>query len=211
MLKILGKHLDDGRWFTQSAERNKAPILAVLTRLLPSSGLVLEIASGTGQHVVHFAAGLPELQWQPSDPDADLRESVRRRISETALKNILEPIDLDVRRLPWPIKSADAVVCINMIHVAPWEATEALLSGATSVLNTGGVLFLYGPYRRFGDHTAPSNAAFDAQLRATDPAWGLRDMEAVTERAALVGFELADIVDMPANNFSVVFRKRRAD
>jgi cyclopropane fatty-acyl-phospholipid synthase-like methyltransferase len=210
MLKLVGKQLDDGRWFTQAAERNKDPILAVLARFLPSSGLVLEIASGTGQHVVHFAANLPQLEWQPSDPDADLRESVQRRIREAGLTNVRNPIDLDVRRQPWPLASADAVVCINMIHVAPWEATDALLTGAAGVMSAGGALVLYGPYRRFGAHTAPSNASFDAQLRATDPAWGLRDMESVIERAATAGFELADVVDMPANNFSVVFRTRTA-
>lgn len=210
MLKTAGTQLGDGRWFTQSAERNKDPILAVLVRFLPSSGLALEIASGTGQHVVHFAAAMPQLEWQPSDTDAELRESVRRRICETGLANVREPIDLDVRRLPWPVACADAVVCINMIHVAPWDATDALLNGAARVLRAGGVLFLYGPYRRFGGHTAPSNAAFDAHLRATDPAWGLRDMEVVIERAAAAGLPLAAVVDMPANNFSVVLRKGAA-
>jgi SAM-dependent methyltransferase len=210
MLKLAGTQFDDGRWFTQAAERNKEPILAVLRKVLPPSGRVLEIASGTGQHVVHFAAALPGLEWQPSDPDVALRESVRRRVDEARLSNVRAPIDLDVRRRPWPVAHADAVVCINMIHVAPWEATDALLAGAASVLGAGGALVLYGPYRRYGGHTALGNEAFDAQLRATDPAWGLRDMEAVVERAAAVGLDLAEVVDMPANNFSVVFRKRVA-
>jgi SAM-dependent methyltransferase len=210
MLKFAGTQLGDGRWFTQSAERNKEPILTVLRRVLPSSGRVLEIASGTGQHVVHFAAALPWLEWQPSDADPELRESVRRRIDAARLGNVRAPIDLEVCRVPWPVARADAVICINMIHVAPWQAAEALLAGAAALLGAGGVLFLYGPYRRHGGHTAPSNEAFDAQLRATDPAWGLRDMEAVVERASDAGLDLAEIVDMPANNFSVVFRKRDA-
>jgi SAM-dependent methyltransferase len=177
-------------------------------RVLPSNGLVLEVGSGTGQHVAHFAAALPQLRWQPSDPDAELRESIRRRVEDEGLGNVLEPIDLDVCRFPWPVARADAIVCINMIHVAPWEATAALLSGATNVLDAGGVLFLYGPYRRFGSHTAPSNAAFDSQLQATDAAWGLRDMEAVVALAFSTGLMLSEVVDMPANNFSVVLRKQ---
>ena len=148
MLKFFGKQLDDGRWFTQAAERNKDPILAVLRRVLPSSGLVLEIASGTGQHVVHFAAALPQIEWQPSDPDGNLRESTRQRIDEAGLTNVRDPIDLEGCRLPWPLASADGVVCINMIHIAPWAATGALLSGAGHTLGKGGVLVLYGPFRR---------------------------------------------------------------
>ena len=120
------------------------------------------------------------------------------------LGNVRAPVDLDVCRFPWPVIHADAVLCINMIHVAPWTATEALLRGAKDVLIRGGVLFLYGPYRRFGRHTAPSNEAFDVQLRASDPAWGLRDLESVVELAGTTGFELAEVVDMPANNFSIV-------
>jgi hypothetical protein len=208
MLKALGQKLDDGRWFTASADRNKGPVLAELERVLPASGLVLEIASGTGQHVVHFARALPNLIWQPSDADAAFRQSVQGWVAEQHLPNVRAPLDLDVCRLPWPIAHADAVLCINMIHVAPWAATEALLTGARGVLSGGGVLFLYGPYRRHGRHTSPSNEAFDAQLRATDPAWGLRDLEAVVELAGRTGFELVRIVDMPANNLSVVFRRQ---
>jgi len=204
MLKILGQKLDDGRWFTPSAERNKEPILAVLRRALPRTGLVLEIASGTGQHVTHFAKAFPDLTWQPSDPDAAFRESIRSWIAQADLTNVRDPIDLDVCGSPWPVTDADAVTCINMIHVAPWAATESLLAGARDVLTRGGVLFLYGPYRRFGRHTAPSNEAFDGQLRATDPAWGVRDLEAVVELAGAAGFELAEIVDMPANNLAIV-------
>jgi SAM-dependent methyltransferase len=204
MLKSVGQKLDNGRWFTASAERNKGPILALLERILPHSGLVLEIGSGTGQHVAHFAKALPELTWQPSDSDAAFRESIRLWVGSENLGNVRAPVDLDVCRFPWPVIHADAVLCINMIHVAPWAATKALLRGAKDVLIRGGVLFLYGPYRRFGRHTAPSNEAFDVQLRASDPAWGLRDLESVVELAGTTGFELAEVVDMPANNFSVV-------
>jgi SAM-dependent methyltransferase len=204
MLKAVGQKLDNGRWFTASAERNKEPILALLKRILPHTGVVLEIGSGTGQHVAHFAKAFPELTWQPSDPDAVFRESIRSWVGLESLGNVCAPVDLDVCSFPWPVTHADVVLCINMIHVAPWAATEALLTGAKGVLIRGGVLFLYGPFRRFGRHTAPSNEAFDVQLRASDPAWGLRDLEAVVELAGTTGFELAEVVEMPANNFSVV-------
>jgi SAM-dependent methyltransferase len=208
MLRARGEQLADGRWFTPSAERNKGPILAVLKRVLPQTGLVLEIGSGTGQHAVHFASALPTLTWQPSDPDAELRDSVRSWLAREKLANVRAPVELDVRRLPWPLARADAVLSINMIHVAPWAATGALVSGASEVLPEGGVLFLYGPYRRFGRHTASSNEAFDAALRASDPEWSLRDLEAVVEVAGAAELDLAEVVAMPANNFSVVFRKR---
>jgi SAM-dependent methyltransferase len=204
MLKAVGQKLDNGRWLTASADRNKGPILALLKRILPPTGLVLEIGSGTGQHVAHFAKAIPQLTWQPSDPDAAFRESIRSWVELENLGNVRPPVDLEVCSLPWPVAYADAVLCINMLHVAPWAATEALLTGAKGVLIGGGVLFLYGPYRRFGRHTAPSNEAFDLQLRASDPGWGLRDLEAVIALAGTTGFELAEIVEMPANNFSVV-------
>jgi len=207
MLKAIGQQLDDGRWFTGSIERNRDPILAELRRVLPEAGLVLEIASGTGQHVIHFANALPYLTWQPSDADATFRRSVEAWIAKEAPANVRMPVELDVLRLPWTVPQADAVLCINMIHVSPWAATQALLDGTKSILPTGGVLFLYGPYRRFGRHTSPSNAAFDEQLRASDPEWGLRDLEAVVELARAAGFRLGDVVEMPANNFSVVFRR----
>jgi cyclopropane fatty-acyl-phospholipid synthase-like methyltransferase len=208
VLKVVGDRLEDGRWYTPSADRNKGPILAVLERFLPQTGVVLEIGSGTGQHVAHFAAAFPGLTWQPTDMDADFRESIQRWITAELLRNVRAPVELDVLRRPWPVAQADAVVSINMIHVAPWAATAALLEGASAVLPDGGVLFLYGPYRRFGGHTAPSNAAFDAQLRGQDPEWGLRDLEAVVELAGATGLEVAETNEMPANNFSIIFRKR---
>lgn len=196
------------RQHSPSAGRNREPILAVLQQVLPQSGLVLEIASGTGQHVTHFASALPALTWQPSDPDAQARASVAAWTAHAGLANVREPLALDVRRTPWGIEAANAVICINMIHISPWAATEALFAGAGRILERGGVLFLYGPYRRNGAHTAQSNAAFDQQLRLRDAEWGVRDMEAVVELAAAAAFEGEDPIAMPANNFSLVFRKR---
>lgn len=208
MLKQRGEKLADGKWFLPPSERNKGPILDVLSRVLPRRGVVLEIASGTGQHVVHFAKALPSLTWQPSDPDPELRESIALRVGEEQLTNVNTPIDLDVTRLPWPLHTADAVVCINMIHCAPWSATRALLEGAKALLPTQHVLFLYGPYRRFGQHTSRNDEQFDSDLRAHNPEWGLRDLEAVSDVAGRAGFLLAEIVEMPANNFSLVFKRR---
>jgi SAM-dependent methyltransferase len=189
-----------------AAERNKEPILGVLKRVLPEHGLVLEVASGSGQHVVHFARALPALQWQPTELDPDMLPSITDWIEAEQLANVRAPLLLNVGK-PWPIDRADAVVCINMIHISPWQATLDLISGAARVLDPGGVLFLYGPYRRFGTHTAPSNEAFDADLRARNPQWGVRDLEAVEAVAQQQGFALKDVVAMPANNFSVAFGK----
>jgi SAM-dependent methyltransferase len=202
-----GQRFSDGRWRAPAAERNQGPILAVLRRALPPAGLVLEIASGTGQHVAHFAAALPNLIWQPSEADVAFDRSIRAWIEAEGLTNVREPVAFDVT-LPWPVTRADAAVCINMIHIAPWAATQALIAGAAGVLPPGGVLFLYGPFRRFGRHTAASNAAFDAQLRGADPDWGVRDLEAVAALAEAAEFDLKEVVEMPANNLSVVFQKQ---
>ena len=208
MLRQRGERRADGKWFIPAADRNKGPIVDVLARVLPTRGVVLEIASGTGQHVIHFATALSGLTWQPSDPDVELRESIALRVGEEQLPNVRPPVDLDVIRLPWPLQTADAVVCINLVHVAPWSATLALFEGAKALLATQQVLFLYGPYRRFGQHTSKSNEQFDSDLRAHDPQWGLRDLEAVSEAAAARGFVLAEVVAMPANNFSLIFKRR---
>ena len=207
MLRQHGERRADGKWFIAAAERNKGPIRDVLARVLPRRGVVLEIASGTGQHVVHFAKAFSGLTWQPSDPDSELRESIALRVRDEQLPNVNPPIDLDVARLPWPLQTADALVSINLIHVAPWSATLALFEGAKTLLPPQHVLFLYGPYRRYGRHTSESNAQFDSDLRAHDPEWGLRDLEAVSDVAGRAGFVLAEIVDMPANNFSLVFKR----
>ena len=188
-----------------SAERNKQPILDVLARVLPSSGLVLEIGSGSGQHVSHFARALPGLTFQPSEMDSERHGSIAAW--SEGLPNVRPPIAFDVMRLPWPVHAADAVVCINVIHISPWEATLALMKGAGEILPPGGVLVTYGPYRRDGQHTAPSNEAFDASLKSRDPRWGIRDLEEVAAVARDQGLALEDTVPMPANNFTLAFRK----
>jgi SAM-dependent methyltransferase len=188
-----------------ASDRNKAPILEVLQRVLPSRGTVLEVASGTGQHVIHFAEALPGLRWQPTEPDAVLRASILERIEASGLTNVAPPVPLDVRRRPWPVESPDAILCINMIHIAPWDAALALLAEAGALLRGDGLLFLYGPYRRGGQHTAQSNAEFDAGLRRRNPAWGVRDLDEVARQAGESGLVLREIVAMPANNLSVVF------
>ena len=190
-----------------SGERNKQPILDVLQRVLPPAGTVLEIASGTGQHVVHFARALPQLTWQPSEADEGLCAVIRERLRAAALPNVREPLLLDVCDDAWLSRAADAIVCINMIHIAPWSATEGLLRHARRLLEPGELLILYGPFKRSGRHTAPSNEAFDRSLRAQDPAWGIRDLDEVERLAARMGFELAETAEMPANNLTVIFRR----
>jgi hypothetical protein len=199
--------MTDQRLFAPATLRNRGPILDVLREALPKSGLVLEIASGSGEHVVHFAAALPDLTFQPSDPGALERASISGWIAASGAKNILAPLALDAAALPWPILHADALVCINMIHISPWAATDGLFSGAHRLLAEGAPLVLYGAYKRCGAHTAPGNAAFDKALRRQDPAWGVRDLETVTALAARSGFGAPQIVEMPANNLSVVFRR----
>ncbi len=193
--------------FSPSTARNRGPILEVLARVVPAGARVLEIASGSGEHAVWFAEHLPSVIWVPSDPDAAARASIDAWRAHGGLANVLPALALEATQAPWPLTRADAVVCINMIHISPWRATEALVEGASAILPRGGVLFTYGPYRRSGAHTAPSNAAFDASLRARDPAWGVRDLEAVESAARAKGFALEEIVEMPANNLSLVFRK----
>lgn len=191
-----------------SAERNKEPILGVLRGVLPASGTVLELASGTGQHVVHFAAAWPGLVWQPSEADPGRREILAARVAAAGLANVAPPLALDARALPWPVAGpVDAVLAINLIHIAPWAVTLALMEGAAGVLATrpAGVLVLYGPYREGGVHTADSNASFDARLRGEDPEWGVRDLGEVAAVAARHGFAAPAVTRMPANNLTVVF------
>ncbi|WP_096329390.1 DUF938 domain-containing protein [Nannocystis exedens] len=190
-----------------AALRNRGVIAEVLARVLPSQGRVLEIASGTGEHAVSFAAAFPGVSWQPTDIDPEALASIAARVESEGTPNLLRPLRLDVTAWPWPVTEADAIVCINMIHIAPWAACEALMAGAGRVLAPGRPLYLYGAIRRGGQHTAPSNAAFDADLRARDPAWGVRDEADVRAAAAAHGLELTELVAMPANNFSLVFRK----
>jgi len=185
------------------AERNKQPIADVLARVLPKAGLVLEIASGTGQHAEHFARAFPALTWQPSDPDVNALATLAERVRRAALPNLRAPIELDVHRPP-PLGGIAAVLCCNMIHIAPWSACAALLLEAERWLASGAPLVLYGPFKRGGEHTAASNAAFDADLRRRNPEWGVRDLDDVLALAKRHSFALAEIVAMPANNLTVV-------
>lgn len=184
--------------------RNRQPILEVLRPHLPTRGMVLEVASGSGEHTAYFAQALPTLVFQPSDPDEVARASVDAWCEE--LGNVRRALALDAASATWPIAAADAVVCINMIHISPWEATVGLIGGAARVLPGGGALFLYGPYFREGIDTAPSNLAFDRDLRTRNPAWGIRSLEQVSALAQAHGFAEPLVVEMPANNLSLVFR-----
>jgi len=187
--------------------RNRKAIWAVLQRHLPCQGKVLEIASGTGEHVLYFAqAGSPNLIFLPTDPDAEARASIDAWVTSSGVSNVRRAIDLDAAREVWPVTSADMVLCINMVHIAPWAATEGLVRGASRILPTGGMLYLYGPYRFGGRHTAPSNEIFDEDLRSQNPAWGVRDVEEVAALATAHGFQSPMIEHMPANNASLVFR-----
>ena len=188
--------------------RNRDPILAVLRRHLPEQGTVLEIASGTGEHAAYFAPHFPRLIWQPSDADPDALASIEAHRAAANAENLRAPITLDVTAPTWPVTRADAVVSINMIHISPWTAAQGLMAGAARLLPAGGVLYLYGPFKENGAHTAPSNAAFDASLRARDPAWGVRDVGDVRALADRHGFDFVERVAMPANNLSLVFRRR---
>ncbi len=188
-------------------QRNRGPILEELRLVLPQRGTVLEVASGTGQHAVAFARGLAPLRWQPTDPDPVHRASIDAWRAEEGLENLLPALELDVLQDHWPVERVDAVVNINMIHIAPWEATEALFRGARSVLTSGGVLFMYGPYQLNGAHTAPSNAAFHRSLQERNPQWGVRDLNEVKAVAHRAGFAFEKRVEMPANNFSIVYRR----
>lgn len=197
----------DPRLYAPATLRNRDPILAVLERYLPPQGFVLEIASGSGEHVINFAARLHALVFQPSDPDPAARASIDAWVAASGLANVRAALALDAASRNWPVERADAILAINMIHIAPWQAAEGLVAGAARLLATGGVLYLYGPYRRGGGHTAPSNAAFDADLRARNPEWGVRALEDVAALAASAGFSEPAIEAMPANNLSLIFRR----
>ena len=199
---------EDARRFAPAVARNKAAITEVLARRLPASGLVLEIASGSGEHALHFAAHFPALSFQPTDPDAAALASIVAWQAGAQLPNLQPPLALDVMADAWPVQEADAVLCINMIHIAPWEATAALVRGAARVLPRDGFLFLYGPFKQGGQHTTPSNAEFDSSLRAQDARWGVRDLEVVAEIASAAGFAAPVVEAMPANNLCVIFRRR---
>ena len=199
--------------FSPAADRNKQAILDVLKQVLPETGSVLEIASGTGQHIIFFAAALPHLTWQPTDADAAALPSIAARLQEENCTSVREPLQLDVLDAQWPASGAaftrrfDVIYCANMLHIAPWATCAALMRGSSRHLATGGVLITYGPYLEAGVVTAPGNFAFDESLRARDPAWGLRRLDDVTQEARLAGLNLCERHPMPANNLLLVWRK----
>ena len=201
---------DVQRLFSPSAARNRDPILDALQSILPPQGSMLEIASGTGEHVVHFARGLPGWRFQPTEFDEASRQSVRAWIAHEGLANIAAPVTLDASAGVWPVESAgpvDAVLSLNMIHIAPWAAAQGLFRGAGRVLKPGGLLLLYGPFQEDGVHNAPSNAAFDESLRARDPDWGVRDIRDLQSLAKENGLTLRQRQAMPANNQILTFVK----
>lgn len=197
----------DARQFSPSTARNRDVILDVLRRVLPPRASVLELASGSGEHAVHIAKALPEITWQPSDPDETARGSIAAWIEAEGLSNVRPPLAIDVSVADWGVEGQrfDALVAINMIHISPWEATLGLMAGAGRLLGKGGVLYTYGAYKRGGRHTAPSNEAFEGWLKQRDERFGVRDLEAVEEAAGARGLRLREIIEMPANNFSLVF------
>jgi hypothetical protein len=197
----------DLRRYAPATSRNRDVIVDLLAEALPSAGLVLEIASGSGEHVVHFARAFPALDWQPSDPDPDALASILAWSGQAALTNLRPPVMLDAGAPDWPVDHCEALLCINMIHISPWEAALGLLRGGARILPAGGLLYLYGPYMRDGVETAPSNLAFDASLKARDPRWGLRRLEDVTAAADGEGLAFERLVEMPANNLSLIYRK----
>ena len=201
--------LPDGALASPASVRNAEPILHILRAHLPKSGRVLEIAAGSGQHAVTFSSALPGLEWTPSDPSPDARASIAAWTAQSGSDKLQAPLALDcMDETTWPEGPFDAVLCINMIHISPWAATEGLMTLAEAVLpRPGGLLYLYGPYREAEVPLAPSNQAFDASLKARDPAWGLRDRDAVVALARSHGLALTLRTEMPANNISLLFRR----
>jgi hypothetical protein len=199
--------MTDHRQYAPATVRNRDFILDVLRDILPTTGTILEVASGSGEHVIYFARNLPSLVFQPSDPEPDALLSVAAWVKAAHITNVRAPIALDASQSLWPIASADGIICTNMVHISPWDATVGSIRGAAAILPPGSPLYLYGPYKRKGFTTAPSNQAFDRNLRDRNQTWGLRDLEAVAEIAQSVGFLTPVITQMPANNLSVVFRR----
>lgn len=205
----------DFRQYAPATQRNREPILQVLQRVLPPTGTVLEVASGTGEHAVFLASQLQPRFWQPSDPNPVARRSIAAWQAAMQIDNLALPIDLDVQQTPWTVETGavpllapiQAIVSINMIHIAPWSACLGLMAGAGRILPPAGMLYLYGPFQQEGQHTAPSNASFDAMLQAQNPTWGVRHLEAVVEAAQAQQLTLVETVAMPANNLSVIFQR----
>ncbi|PHR18705.1 MAG: SAM-dependent methyltransferase [Hoeflea sp.] len=198
----------DPRFSSPAALRNRDPIADLLRDVLPQHGTVLELASGSGEHVIHFATLFPELVWQPSDPSPEARASIAHRVKDDTITNVLPPLDIDASSQSWPITRADAMIAINMIHISPWPATQGLLRHAGRLLPAGGPLILYGPYRRQGQPLVASNVEFDASLRARNPEWGIRLLEDVASLAEQSGLTLTSVTELPANNLGVVFTRQ---
>ena len=200
----------DQRMFSPSAARNSAPILGVIKRVLPTTGLVLEIGCGTGEHAVCFAEAMPNLTWQPSDTDTNSRVSTASWIKFVGLKNVLAPLDINVCSTLWGVEETaplDAIVSINMIHIAPWAACLGLFAGAGRLLSDGGLLILYGPFMRGGVHNAPSNADFDASLKTRNSSWGVRDLADLERIGETSRLSFREMIEMPSNNAIIVFSK----
>ncbi|NND50594.1 MAG: DUF938 domain-containing protein [Rhizobiales bacterium] len=195
--------------FAPSAQRNFAPILSVLEDVLPNEGRVLEIACGTGQHIAGFAENFPAIEWIPNDIDPQARRSIAARKAEQGLANLAAPLSLDVTHNGWfedIVPPLGAILAINLIHIAPWQACLGVLDGAGALLAEDGMVFFYGCFSRGGEHLSPSNADFDHSLKRRNPQWGVRDTDDVAAAARARGLELAQIIDMPANNLALVLR-----
>ena len=201
----------DRRRHAPATQRNREPILAVFRDILPADGTVLEIGSGTGEHVAFFAPLFPNLVWQPSDPDPGLRDSIAAWADASGAGNIRPPLEIDTRTDDWGIDRADAILCANVIHITPWAVAQGLMRGAGRILTPGGLLSLYGPFKRDGRHTAASNEQFDMSLRSQDPSWGVRDLTEVSGEAAANGLVRDHVIEMPANNLIVVFKRPSGD
>ncbi len=201
----------DARQYAPATQRNREPILAILSEVLLTRSNVLEIASGTGEHAVYFASKLASCHWIPSDANPAAQASIVAWKNAQQLQNLDFPLPIDVTQASWQQQVAErnikAIVNINMIHISPWLACLGLMEGAGQILPPGGILYLYGPYKRNGEHTAPSNDSFDRSLRDRNSLWGVRDLEAVTEAAAAQNLRLEQVVEMPANNLSVIFSR----
>ena len=196
------------RFHAPAALRNRDPILAVLQRVLPPEGLILETSSGSGEHARYMAPKLAPRIWQPSDMDRAACASTAAHVADAGADNLLPPVELDVTWTDWPIEHAAAIISVNMFHIAPWEACLGLLDGAARTLRgADAILYFYGPFKRGGAHTAPTNEAFDRSLRAQNPLWGIRDLDTVAAEAEARGLSLTEVVDMPSNNFSVIFSR----